>query len=73
MPSPSKTEIDRSIRFVTLWTVINGGLLAVGVYRAVAAGLGTEPGVGVGFLGLLVVMTAVGLWRIRQLQGLRGD
>ncbi|MCK6503669.1 hypothetical protein L6R53_09770 [Myxococcota bacterium] len=65
---PSLAEKQGSLRFVTIWTVVNALLVLLGAARVATAGPGTAPQVTLGVLGVIAVMVVVGVVRIQKLR-----
>jgi hypothetical protein len=64
----SLAEKQGSLRFVTIWTVVNALLVLLGAARVATAGPGTAPQVTLGVLAVVAVMVLVGVVRIVKLR-----
>ena len=76
-PTSELADKQGSLRFATIWTGVNALLVLVGAARAVIAGSGTQPGATLAILLVFLLVTVIGLLRIRslkrQIDGLKQD
>jgi hypothetical protein len=65
---PSNTELQKALRFAILWTSLNAVLLVLGLVGIVVRGTLDGAQVGLGLVGVVGAIVAVGVVRIQTLR-----